>query len=181
MTLKRTLHPLLQRLAALVLLGIGLGAGIAAIAMPLAEAAAAHRAAELRLARFEEILEAPAQPGALYDPNDLSALHADDAEAQIALQGLLNRVARGAGVAVQSVRPLAAEIMGDVGRSVWVETTITCDLQALVDLLKDIDTEKPVLLVRRMDIDRGDGPRPDNFLRVRMEIGRAWRLASVTP
>ncbi|CAN0292724.1 unnamed protein product [Phaeothamnion confervicola] len=174
---KRTLHPLLQRLAALVLLGVALGAGISAIAMPLAEAMAANREARARLVRFESMLQAPAESTDLYDPADLSVIQIDDAEAQVALQSVVDRLARGAGVAVQSVRPQAAEYMGDVGRSVWVELNLSCDLQALVDLLTDIDAEKPVLLVRRLDIQRGDGPRPDNFLRVRLEIGRAWRSA----
>jgi hypothetical protein len=177
---QRTLHPLLQRLAALVILGVGLGAGISAIAMPLAEALTARQAAEGRLARFDSLLKVSPASGMLYDPDDLSRVHADDAEAQIALQSTVDRLARGAGVAVQSVRPLAPDIMGEIGRSVWVEMSLTCDLQALVDLLKDVDVEKPVLLIRRLEVERGDGPRPDNFLRVRLEAGRVWRAGSVT-
>jgi hypothetical protein len=181
MMAKRTLHPLLQRLAALVVLGVGLGVAIAAIAMPLAEAIAAHRNAESRLARFEGLLTAPIAPGGLYDPNDLSAVHVDDADAQIALQSTLDRVARGASVAVQSTRPMAADLMGDIGRSVWVEMSLTCDLQALTDLLTDMAIERPVLLVRRLEVERGDGTRTDNFLRVRLEAGRAWRIGEAAP
>ncbi len=172
---RRTLHPALQRLAALVLLGVGLGIAVAATAYPLAEALAERRAVEAKLAKYERVLQAPEDRGPLYDPDDLSSIHLDEAEAQIALQSTLDRVARSAGVAVQSVRPLAAEYLGDVGKGVWVDMTFSCDLQALVDLLQEIEALRPVLLIRRLDIEKGDGPRPDIFLRVTLHVGRAWR------
>jgi hypothetical protein len=171
----RTLHPFLQRLAALILLGVGLGIAISALASPLVDALAENRGAKARLARFEHMLEAPATEGPRYNPDDLSALHVDDAEARIALQSAVDRLARGAGVAVQSVNPMAAEFMGDVGSSVWVEINLSCDLPGLVDLLRDMDAERPVLLLRRLEITGGEGPRADNFLRVRLEAGRIWR------
>ena len=177
----RTLHPLLQRLAALVLLGVGLGVAISALAAPLANALAENRSAKARLARFERIIETPTAEGPRYNPDDLSAVHVDDAEARIALQSALDRLTRGAGVAVQSVNPMAAEFMGDVGSSVWVEVNLSCDLVGLVDLLKDMDAERPVLLLRRLEIAGGEGPRADNFLRVRLEAGRIWRQGVSEP
>ena len=177
----RTLHPVLQRLAALVILGVGLGAIVAAVAAPLADAWAEHRLTEQRLDRFEGLLQAPQAAGPRYDPQDLSALHADDAQAQIALQSALDRIAPGARVGVQSVNPMPAEFMGDVGSSVWTEITLACDLEAMIALLRDIDAERPVLLVRRLEIDRGEGSRPDAFLRVRLETGRLWRTWPTTP
>jgi hypothetical protein len=48
-------------------------------------------------------------------------------------------------------------------------------LKALGDFLVSLDTERPLLLVRRLEVERGEGPRADLFLRARVEIGQAWR------
>jgi hypothetical protein len=178
---RRTLHPFLQRALALVVLGVALGAGVSAIALPLAEAAAANRAAEQRITRLETKLGSTPMPGVFYDPSELTSVHADHAEAQVALQSLLDRVTRKAGVAVQSVQPLAAEYLGDIGHAVWMEMTISCDLQALTELLQEIDAVRPVVLVRRLQIERGDGSRPDVFMKVRLEAGQAWREGASKP
>jgi hypothetical protein len=177
----RTLHPYLQRLAPLVLLGVGLGVAISVLAEPLASAIAENRSAKARLARFERLAETPTIAGERYNPDDLSASHVDDAEARIALQSAVDRIARGAGVAVQSVNPMAAEFMGDVGSSVWVEMNLSCDLQALLDLLRDIEAERPVVLLRRLEVAGGEGPRADSFLQVKLEAGRVWRPGEAAP
>ena len=70
--------------------------------------------------------------------------------------------------------------MGKIGRSVWLELSFSCDLQALVDLMKDIDSKRPVILTRNLEIARGDGPQPDRFLQVKIELGQIWR-AGVEP
>jgi hypothetical protein len=172
---KRTLHPMLQRIAALAILGIAMGSAISVIALPLAEAFASHRTVTLRLARLESRLQAPEPVGVFYDPDDLTTTHADAAEAQVALQSALNRIAGRAGVSIQSVQPLAAEYLGAMGQGVWIEVSFSCDLQSLVDFLKEMDIERPVMLVRRIQVDRSNDTRPDTFLRVKLEAGRARR------
>lgn len=176
----RILHPLLQRTAALALLGIALGAALASIAYPLLEAMAERDAALGRLARYEQALASPAET-ASYDPADLAAHRLDEPDAQLALQASVDRLARNAGVAVQSMQPLAAEHLGDIGRGAWLELTFTTDLQALTDFLASLDSQRPLLLVRRLEVDRGEGPRPDVFLRARAQIGQAWQASGSAP
>lgn len=171
----RTLHPLLQRLIALILLGVALGAAASSIAMPVVDALNERDAATVRLARYQRALTAPSAVTLSQNPDDLAALRLDEADAQLALQAAIDRAARAAGVAIQSTRPLAAEHLGDVRRGAWAELSFTSDLKALVDFLVSLDAERPLLLVRRIEIDRGEGPRADLFLRTRVEIGQAWR------
>jgi Type II secretion system (T2SS), protein M subtype b len=171
----RTLHPLLQRLAALILLGVVLGAAISSIALPVVEAIAEHQAASDRLARYQQALSRPAAAGATHNPADLAAARVDEPDAQLALQAAVDRLARGAGLAIQSTQPLAAEHLGDIGRGAWMELTFAADLQAVTAFLTSLDSERPLLLVRRLEIDHGEGPRPDLFLGVHAQIGQAWR------
>lgn len=170
----RMLHPLLQRFAALAILGIALGSAISAIAMPLVDAITERDAAVERLARYERALLAPAGT-ASFDPSDLSANRIDEPDAQLALQASVDRSSRNAGLAVQTLQPLAAEHLGEVGRGAWMELSFTSDLKGLTDFLVSLDAERPLLLVRRLEIDRGEGPRPDMFLRIKVQIGQAWR------
>lgn len=172
---QRTLHPVLQKLAALVVLGVGLGAAVSALGYPLADAMAQRDLAEERLTKYESLASSPLPAGAAYDPADLAAGHIDTAEAQLSLQAVVDRLARGAGLAVQSTQPLAAEHLGDIGQGVWVELTATCDLQAFVAFLSSFDAERPLLMVRRLELEAGAGARPDIFLRMKIQIGRAWR------
>ncbi|MEY2758105.1 MAG: Type secretion system protein subtype b [Pseudomonadota bacterium] len=173
----RILHPLLQRLCALVLLGVALGGAVSSIAMPVVEAMNERAAVTARLARYEGALAAPPPATLSQNPEDLAAERLDEADAQLALQAAIDRLARGAGLAVQSTQPLAAEHLGDVRRGAWSELTFTSDLKALMDFLVSLDAERPLLLVRRIAVERGDGPRADLFLRARIEIGQAWRAS----
>jgi len=175
----RTLHPLLQRLAALVLLGTLLGAGISSIALPVVEAWGEYEAASSRLDRYEHALSRPIAAARAHNPADLSAGFLDEPDAQLALQAAVDRLARGAGIAVQSTRPLSAEHLGDIGRGAWLELSFSADLQATVALLNSLDSQRPLLLVRRIEIDGGEGARPDLFLKVRAQIGQAWRPTGV--
>jgi hypothetical protein len=176
----RTIHPLLQRFLALALLGVALGAAVSSIAMPVVEAIDERDAALARLSRYQRALASPASATLNQNTDDLAAQRLDEADAQLALQAAIDRLARGAGLAIQSTQPLAAEHLGDVRRAAWAELSFTSDLKAVADFLVSLDAERPLLLVRRLEVDRGDGPRPDLFLRVRVEIGQAWR-ASGTP
>lgn len=170
-----TLPAVGQRMAAIALtLGV-FAAFIAVIAAPLAEAWLARRDAHARLARFEATLAAADPHAVRYDPEELSAVHLDDAEAQVALQSRLGAIAREAGLPVQSIRPMSAELLGEVGRAVWVEVSLIGDLEAFAGFMTMMDQERPALLLRRLEIDKGDSPRPGAFLRIRMEAGRAWR------
>lgn len=171
----RMLHPALQKLAALVILGVVLGAALASTVYPLIEAMAARDAAAARLARYQDVLKAPAAAEAAYDPDDLSGLRVDHAEAQLALQAVVDKLARAAGITPQSIQPLPAEHLGDIGRGVWIEVTFTSDLQGLTDFLASFDAERPLVLARRLEVERGDGPRPDLFLRIKVEVGQVWR------
>jgi hypothetical protein len=177
---QRTLHPFLQKVAALAILGIGLGAAVSALAYPLAGAFAQRSEAEARLARYTELASSPPTATAAYNPADLAAVHIDTAEAQLALQAVVDRLARGAGLAVQSTQPLAAEHMGDVGQGVWIDLTASSDLQALIAFLASFDAERPLLMVRRLEVEAGAGPRPDVFLRFKAQIGRVWRTAEAS-
>lgn len=176
---RRTLHPLLQRVAALALLGVILGIALANLIYPVTEALSARRAALDRLARYEGVLEKFESRDASYNPAELAAVHVDDAEAQIALQSIIDRLARGAGLNVQSIQPMAAEHLGDIGRGVWVEMNVTCDLKALVDFLSSFDAESPLLLVRSLEVERGPAQRGDLMMRVKLNVGRAWRVGTV--
>lgn len=178
---QRTLHPILQKLAALVILGVGLGAAVSALGYPLVDALAQRNEAENRLARYAELALSPLPAGAAYNPVDLAATHIDAAEAQLALQATVDRLARSAGLAVQSTQPLAAEHLGDFGRGVWVDLSFTSDLEALAAFLASFDAERPLLMVRRLEIEAGQGPRPDIFLAVKVQIGRAWRPIEASP
>lgn len=177
---QRTLHPLLQKLAALIILGTGLGAGVSAVAYPLADAMTARDLAEDRLAKYTNLASSPLPSGTSYNPSDLAASHIDTAEAQLALQAAVDRLARSAGLAVQSTQPLAAEHLGDIGQGVWIELSVTSDLQALTTFLTSFDAERPLLMVRRLELEAGGGPRPDKFLSVKMHIGQAWRPAEAS-
>lgn len=178
---QRTLHPLLQKLAALVILGVGLGAGVSALGYPLVEALAQRSEADNRLARYASLASSAPAAGAAYNPTDLAATHIDAAEAQLALQATVDRLARSAGLAVQTTQPLAAEHLGDFGQGVWIDLSFTSDLQALVAFLASFDAERPLLMVRRLEIEAGQGSRPDIFLAVKVQIGRAWRPAEALP
>ena len=171
----RTLHPALQRLAALVLLGIALGVGISSTAMPVAEAWNEREAAATRLERYQHALLQPAAVAVAHNPADMSASFIDEPDAQLALQSAVDRLARGSGIAVQSTRPLAAEHLGEIGRGAWLELSFSADLQATIAFLTSLDSQRPLLLVRRVEIDSGEGARPDLFLKVRAQIGQAWR------
>lgn len=171
----RTLHPALQMIAALAILGVALGAAAASIVFPLFEALTARNDALGRLAKYEQVVSAHPVDAISYDPADLVATHIDDADAQLALQATIDRLARGAGVSIQSIQPMAAEHLGEIGRGVWVEMVFASDLQALVDFLKLFEAERPLLLVRRLEMQRGDGPRADLFMSVKIDIGRAWK------
>jgi Type II secretion system (T2SS), protein M subtype b len=173
----RTLHPLLQRLLALILLGVALGAAASSIAMPVVEALGERDAAFARLARYQRALASPTAASLSQNPDDLAAQRLDEASAQLALQASVDRIARGAGLAIQSVQPQAAEHLGEIGRGAWLDLSFTSDLKALSDFMVSLDAERPLLLVRRLEVDRGDGPRADLFLRVRVEIGQAWRAS----
>jgi hypothetical protein len=164
-----------QRIAAIFLTLAAFAAFIAVIAAPLAEAWLARRDAHARLDRFEATLAAADPHAVRYDPEELAAVHLDDAEAQVALQSRLGAIAREAGLPVQSIRPMSAELLGEVGRAVWVEVSLMGDLEAFAALMTMLDQERPTLLLRRLEIDKGDSPRPGTLLRIRMEAGRAWR------
>ncbi len=178
---QRTLHPLLQKFAALIVLGVGLGAAVSALGYPLVDALALRSEAENRLARYASLASSSPPAGAAYNPIDLAAAHIDTAEAQLALQAAVDRLARSASLAVQSTQPLAAEHLGGFGQGVWIDLTFTADLQALVAFLSSFDAERPFLMVRRLEIEAGQGPRPDIFLSVKAQIGRAWRPVEVSP
>jgi hypothetical protein len=171
----RTLHPLLQRLAALVILGVALGAAGSSLVYPLIDAMAARDAALVRLSRYQGMLQRSPGEIASQNPEDLAAHRLDEPDAQLALQSSVDRLARGAGIAVQSTQPLAAEHLGDIGRGAWMELTFASDLQGLVAFMESLDTQRPLLLVRRLEVDRGDGARPDLFMRAKVQIGQAWR------
>lgn len=172
---KRVIHPLLQKLAALVVLAAGVAGLGMLLGLPLAEALGARDAARARLARFEAVLKAPVAAEDHYDPGELTAEREDDGAAQLALQADIGRLAKKAGIVVQSVRPLQPESLGAVGRAVWLEAALSGDLQSLTDLLAGMDAERPILLIRKLDIERGPGARSDTFMVIRMEIGSAWR------
>lgn len=174
----RMLHPWLQRLLALALMGIVLGAGVAAAVMPINEALAERDAANQRLTRFRTMAATPPPAHRQAALQDLVAIRHDDAEAQVALQSTVNRLAKAGNVPIQSVRPLGGEALGDAARTVWVEASFMGDLQSLADFLKALDAERPVLLVRRLDIEHGEGPRPDSGLRIKLEVGLGWRGAA---
>lgn len=174
----RIVHPFLQQLAALIVLVVALGGLGTLLGAPLADAFSARDAARARLAHFEAVLKSPVPADDHFDPKELTVERADDGSAQLALQSNIDRLAKKAGVAVQSVRPLEPEALGAVGRAVWLDASITGDLQALTDLLTAMDAERPILLVRKLDIERGPGARPDAFLAIRMEIGSAWCAAT---
>lgn len=70
---------------------------------------------------------------------------------------------------------MAAEHLGDIGRGVWVELGITCDIKALVDFLSSFEAERPLLLVRRLEIERGGDRRPDAAMRIKLDVGQVWR------
>lgn len=172
---QRMPHPVLQKLSALILLGVALGLGVSAIVYPIIEASSERDAAYDRLAKYEETLAQPFQQ-APYDPDELTAEHIDDADAQLALQSVIDRLARSASVNLLSIQPMAAEHLGEMGRGAWTELSLTCDLQALVEFLASFDAQRPLLLVRRLEVRRTEGPRPDLFLNVKIDVGRAWRL-----
>jgi hypothetical protein len=177
---RRMLHPMLQRLCALVILGVGLGIAVAAAASPLAGALAARDAAQARLSHLQDLAKTPTASVARYNPDDLATTQVDDAATQIALQSTLDGLAKAAGLNIQSVRPAGAEALGDVGHAMWAEITLSGDLQALTDFLKAMDAERPIVLVRRLDVEHGEGFRPDSFLRIRLEAGRIRRSAPAT-
>jgi len=166
---------MLQKLAALALLGVALGAAGSSLVYPLVDAFAARDAALVRLARYEGMLERSPGDVASQNPEDLAAHRLDEPDAQLALQTSVDRLARGAGIAVQSTQPLAAEHLGDIGRGAWMELTFASDLKGLVAFMESLDTQRPLLLVRRLEVDRGDGARPDLFMRAKVQIGQAWR------
>lgn len=112
---------------------------------------------------------------ARYDLAEIVGADTDDAAAQLALQGVLNRAARRSGFSVSALRATGAEAMEGVGRAVWVEVTLAGDLEALKALLDALDAERPILLVRALEIEAGGGARPDRALTVRLEAGRVWR------
>lgn len=174
----RMLHPMLQRLAALAILGIALGAVVSSTLAPLMDAIIARDDALDRLARYEQSITRPGARTFAHNPADLLGKHGDEAAAQLTLQTSVDRLARAAGIAVQSTQPLALEHLGEIGRGSWLELSFTSDLQALTDFLASLDTQRPLLLVKRLEIDRGDGVRPDIFLRVRVHIGHVWQNAS---
>jgi hypothetical protein len=173
----RMLHPFLQRVAALALLGIALGVAASSIAYPLLEAIAERDAASSRLARYQRVLSDPTVGPASYNVADLAAARVDEPDAQLLLQASVDRLARGAGLAVQSTQPLAAEHLGEIGKGAWLELTFAADLRALTDFMTSLDAERPLLLVRRLEIERGEGVRPDIFLRAKIQIGQAWRAS----
>lgn len=121
------------------------------------------------------MLERPPHEATSQNPEDLAAHRLDEPDAQLALQSSVDRLARGAGIAVQSTQPLAAEHLGDIGRGAWMELTFASDLKGLVAFMESLDTQRPLLLVRRLEVDRGDGARPDLFMRVKVQVGQAWR------
>jgi len=171
-----------DRLAAVVLLGILLVAGGWNIVAPLRTALFERDAARARYARYEAVLTAASDTdGARYDLAQIASAGADDASAQLALQALLDRAARAAGFSVTALRPTGSEALGGVGRAVWVEATLSGDLQSLAELLTALDRERPILLVRTLEIEGGEGARPDTNLQVRLEAGRVWRNEWVIP
>jgi hypothetical protein len=175
MAAERIRHMHIERAAAVAILAVLVaGAGWGALA-PMAGAAATRAEVLERLARYERTIEAPASAAAAFDPNELAARHADDAEAQLSLQALLDRLARAQALAVQSLRPSGEESFGELGRMTWVELDAVGDLQALADFLAALDKERPVILLRVVEAETGAGPRPDASLRVRVEAGRVWR------
>jgi len=170
------------RLAAVALLGVmllGVGWNIMA---PLRTALFERDAARGRYARYEAVLAASSDTsGVRYDVAQIAAAHTDDASAQLTLQALLDRTARAAGFSVTALRPTGGEALGAVGRAVWVEATLSGDLQSLTQLLAALDRERPILLVRMLEIEAGNSARPDTNLRVRLEAGRVWRDEGATP
>ena len=91
----RTLHPLLQRLLALILLGVALGAAVSSIAMPVVEALNERDSATVRLARYQRALTGPSAVIRVQNPDDLAALRLDEADAQLALQAAIDRAEAG--------------------------------------------------------------------------------------
>lgn len=167
-----------QKLAAIAILGVVVMAGVAALASPVVSAYQDRAQALERRAGFETRLSPAETTAAQYDPADLYATMPDEGAAAIALRTTLDRVAREAGLAVQSSRPLAAEKINASVNGAWVELTLVGDLEAFVGLLAAMDAEKPSLLVRKIDVTRGQGPRPDLFLQIRLEAGQAWRTGT---
>lgn len=177
----RILHPALQKLAALVLFGIALGAALATAVSPLVDALAVRHASAARLEHYQSVLKSPSTKEVAYDPADLSGLHVDHAEAQLALQAVVDRLARAASIAPESIQPLPAEHLGDIGRGAWIEVTFSTDLQGLTDFLVSFDAERPLVLTRRLEVERGEGLRPDLALHVKVEVGQVWRMTGGGP
>lgn len=173
----RPTPPIAHRAIAVALIVVIVGAAVASLFAPLFEALTERSQAANRLARFETALSEPAPELRQYAPDELAAIRRDDGEAQIALQSILDRRFREAGVSIRAVRPLRAEDIGQAGRTVWVEVNLSGDLQALVELLSAMDAARPTLLVRRLEVGR-DAPDVGSALSIRMEAGQAWRAGA---
>ncbi|MGD2134110.1 MAG: GspMb/PilO family protein [Maricaulaceae bacterium] len=167
----------LERLAAIALAFALVAAAGWSLTSSLRQTWSARDAAQARLDRYAQALSPSSETTASFDLDEIAARHRDDAEAQLALQAALDRLVRSAGLAAGSVRPLGPEVLGDLGRVAWVEVSLTTDLQGLTDVLAAIDRERPLMLLRALEVQAGSGARSDENLRIRLEAGRAWRAA----
>lgn len=174
---RRTLHPVLQRLLALVLTGMAIGVAASAILAPIAAAYNLRLDALARLARHDAIA-AGAAPALRYAPLDLFSEHEDTSAASIALQVRLGEAFTASGLAPASVRPLAAESTGEGGAIVWFETILQGDVLALMLLLGELDKARPLILVRALNVQPEPSGQPGSALTVTLEIGQAWRPAT---
>lgn len=165
---------LLQKAAALLVVGLGLGLAAVLLGSPLVDAVQARDASLARLNRFGEAL-AVAKPAEIHiDPRELAGEQIDEGAAQLTLQADIDRLAKKAGLAIQTLRPLPPDKVGPA-QIVWIEAALSGDLQSLSDFMVAADAARPVLLMRKLEINRGPEARPDTFLSIRAEIGVAWR------
>src|SRR5690606_19518331 len=140
-------------------------------------ALAAREDARSRYEHYRAIASEPFAPTAAYDPALLAANYADESNAQLNLQSILDTHARSTAIAVQSLTPAGSEPLGEFGQIAWIEASLQGDLQAVLDFLAALDRERPVLLIRAAEFGVTNPADPDRSLHMRIEVGRVWRPA----
>lgn len=155
------MSPAVSRAAAVALLGAALLAGWAVAVAPyrsfLAAQEAGLDAGRERLARLSRIADAvPALTRALEGSaaaGDVASPYLDgasDALAGAALHTRLGRLAEGAGLAVTSVEPVAAD--GAAPGKVALGLAATGSLEGVRRFLHAVESQRPLLFVEELDV-----------------------------
>ena len=84
------------------------------------------------------------------------------------LQSILEKMAKGRGNKIKSVKTFKAEDLGDYSK-VWVEITLTSDIRSLLNLLYDIEGYNRILSVTQMDVHL-QGTRGNQTLRAILRV-----------